>query len=396
MKYPYQYIKLHGEPKRHVCIQQNPITLAWVLFFKKNTLHPLTFGNGFKKWTLQWIKNGIWKYYSFSRSNLIKLKLFLIYKYNFRKIDSFIELPFYGQTCVLVNKGYKIFDLRRGLAIKVYREDIDIPTIKAELERLKKGNLFDFAPSIKRWNINDRWYEEDYIGGSLDRSLESRNSSVLLDKFYKDVAPCLESLILQQSPVTKNTIDYVSEIKSILVSDNLWRERLDTEKIDKILDFIYSIIERLRSEEGLSFFRVLTHGDFCPANMLYTKRGLRVLDWESADFRSALFDFYSYFFYRPLHQKYPLDLSISEINLVLPKYINMLDVTSPEISASLKSFEKIYRWLFYIERLYILIEREKDDTKLNILGSIFRYIEIFNCYEEITTDYTDKLKCFNV
>lgn len=365
--------------------------LFWLLFLKKNTLRSANI-KGFKKWSIRWIKSEIREYYYFPRT-IFKLISFVKYKFRLQNIDSLVELPFYGQVCVLVNKGYKIFDLRRGVAIKVYRNDVDIPTITKELECLKNGSLFDFAPSIRRMNIKERWYEEDYIGGSLDYSDNPRDSKTLLKKFYKDIVPCLESLILCQFPITKNTIDYVHEIKNILVAGNLLRKDLDEKKRDKILSFIYSMDERVRSEGNLPIFLVLTHGDFCPANMLNTRHGLKVIDWESATFRSALFDFYSYFFFRPLHQKLPLDKLSPEINMALSFYLSKLDLIAADISASLKSFEKIYRWFYYMERVYMLIERERYDTKLNTMNIILRYIEVFNSYEEIYAENTEKTTC---
>lgn len=362
--------------------------LFWLLFLKKDTLRSTNI-KGFKKWSIRWIKSGIREYYYFFSTTIFKLVSFVKYKFRLQNIDSLVELPFYGQICVLVNKGYKIFDLRRRVAIKVYRNDIDIPTITKELECLKNGSLFDFAPSIRRMNIKEGWYEEEYISGSLDYSPNPRDSSALLKKFYKDIVPCLESLILRQFPITKNTIDYVNEMKNILVDGNLLRKELDVKKRDNILNFIYSMNEQVRSEGNLPIFLVLTHGDFCPANMLNTRHGLKVIDWESATFRSALFDFYSYFFFRPIHQKLPLDKLSPEINEALPFYLSKLDLTTPAISRSLKSYEKIYRWFFYIERVYMLVERERYDTKLNTMDNILRYIEVFNSYEEMSAESTE-------
>lgn len=381
MECHYQYIKLPGEEKRYFCMQQNPLILAWLLFFKKNTLRPMTIQNGSNKWSRRWIKEEIRNYYSFYRKNFRKLIRFMKYKLHFRNMDSFVELPFYGQVSVLVNKGYKILDLRRGVAIKVYRNDVDLQTVTNELDCLKKGNLFKFGTSITRWNIEERWYEEDYIGGSLDRSDEPRNSSALLDKFYKDVVPCLERLIFYQSPLAKHSVGYANKIKSDVMSGKLWREGLDANKRHKIQKFIDAMVRQVECEGNQPILLVLTHGDFCPANMLNTRRGLRLIDWESTTYRSVLFDFYSYFFFRPLHQKHPLEKSCAEINEALRFVLSKLDVQAPAVSESLKAHEKIYRWLFYIERIYMLIEREKYDRKLNILDEMVTYTEVFNSYE---------------
>jgi len=376
------------EQKRHFCLQQNPFMLFWLLFFKKDTLRPAII-KGFKKWSIRWIKSKVREYYYFYKT-IFKFISFVKYKFCLQNIDSLVELPFYGQICVLVNKGYKIFDLSRGVAIKVYRDDVDMSTITNEMECLQKGSLFNFGPSIRRMNIKERWYEEDYICGSLDYSPNPRDSKTLLKKFYKDIVPCLESLIIWQFPITKNTIDYVNEIKNILVTDNLLREELGVKNIDKILSFIHLMVERVHSEGNLPIFLVLTHGDFCPANMLNTRHGLKVIDWESATVRSALFDFYSYFFFRPLHQKLPIDKLSSEIEMALPYLTAKLDAITPTISWSLKSFEKIYRYFFYIERVYMLVERERYDTKLNIMDNILRYIEVFNSYEKIYAENIEK------
>ena len=103
-----------------------------------------------------------------------------------------------------------------------------------------------------------------------------------------------------------NTLDYIQKMLSTLKIDNLLKGNSNAADIDNVLSFIHSMKERLQSEGNMPVFLVLTHGDFCPANMLNTKEGLKILDWESAAYRSALFDFYSYFFFRPLHQEHPV------------------------------------------------------------------------------------------
>ena len=291
---------------------------------------------------------------------------------------------------MLVNKGYKIFDLGRKMAIKVYRDDVDVSTITAELERSKKGSLFAFGLSLRKVNIAERFYEEDYVGGSLDNSDEPRHSSDLLGKFYKDIVPCLEGLMRHQFPLKVNILDYVKEIRSTLKVDNLLRKDSDVKDVDDILTFIYSMEERLRSSGNIPVFLALTHGDFCPANMLNTKQGLRVLDWESATHRSALFDFYSYFFFRPLHQKLPLVELTPEISAGLAFYLPKLVLIAPDVSGSATSYEKIYRCLFYVERISMLVDRVTYDTKLNVRNNIRRYIDVFNAYEEISVNVTKK------
>ncbi len=39
-----------------------------------------------------------------------------------------------------------------------------------------------------------------------------------------------------------------------------------------------------------SVYIVFTHGDMVPANILDTKNGIKIIDWESTSYRSVLFD----------------------------------------------------------------------------------------------------------
>lgn len=386
----YTYVKVPGEEKRFFCLQQSPFRLAWLLFFEKNTLLPRAMrSNKLAKWSLRWIKNKFLRYYYFSKANASKTLKFIQYKVNLPDSVPSVTLPFYGQVCVLVNKGYKVFDVHRDVATKVYRDDVDVSTITAELERLKKGSLFSFGPSLRKVDITGRFYEEDYMDGSLDYSARPRNSSDLMKKFDKDVVPCLMSLVLHE-PAQRITIsDYVQKMLSTLKVDNLLEESLDAADIDKVLSFMQLMKERFQSEGNRFVYLVLTHGDFCPANMLNTKEGLKILDWESADYRSVLFDFYSYFFFRPLHQGYPVEEFVPELKAGLELFFSKLTSMSSEVYANVKLYEKAYRWLFYVERIHMLVERVKYDTKLNTKANIRRYILVFNKYEEQNEDHRE-------
>jgi len=58
----------------------------------------------------------------------------------------------------------------------------------------------------------------------------------------------------------------------------------------------------------------------------------------------------------------------------------------PDIAENLLILKKVYRWLFYIERVYMLVERNTTDKNLDIMDYILRYIYVFNRYEEKIND----------
>ena len=75
-----------------------------------------------------------------------------------------------------------------------------------------------------------------------------------------------------------------------------------------------------------------------------------------------------------------------ELKAGLDFFLSILTLMSSEVLANVKLNEKAYRWLFYVERIYMLVERVKYDTKLDVAGNILRYIDVFNKYEELLTD----------
>jgi len=100
----------------------------------------------------------------------------------------------------------------------------------------------------------------------------------------------------------------------------------------------------------------------------------------TAGYRSLLFDFYSYFFYRPVNIKISVEKMSAELNQALPVFISGLDWRwrSP---ANLSASEDVYRRLYYLEYLCKLTERMLTDNRLNIMDYIIRYIEAFSHYE---------------
>ena len=282
MSKTFQYIKIENKGRRYFCLQQNPAVLAWIIFFKKDTLLPAVKPDLTKlslRLVISWFQNN----YRLFRKNLIILAIFARYKYQLRKIKSVVNLPIYGQICLPVHQGYKVFDLRRRVVVKFFDHDVNISSISSEIEGLKKVSQIVFAPSLKRWNIEERWYEEDYVSGSLDSSYKPLDSADLLKKFYHDLVPHINSLILFQQQKIKNVVEYVNEIIEILEVSRLTRHVSSVKEFNKINSFISSMAGRLRIERNCQVHLVFTHGDFCPANMLLTRHGIRIVDWEGCN-----------------------------------------------------------------------------------------------------------------
>lgn len=303
------------------------------------------------------------------------------YPFGLRNLET-VQLPVYGHFGTHVHKGYKIFNLYSNTATKIFDADVSKSSIMQEIEQLKRVSQTSFAPSLRKWDINERWYQEDYIWSNIATAHRSPDSDIFLKAFYREAMPCLNSLILFQPPQTKNLSRYLREIMGILEKSEFSREKLFLEEAVMFDKFVHTTVERLNAVVDYSVHLVLSHGDFCPSNLLNSKDGLKIVDWESAEHRSLLFDFYSYFFYRSVSSKCPTAPMVSEITEALQYFISQLSLMSPDITDNLLASVKTYRHLYYIERLCMLVERDLTDKNVSMKDYIFRYIKAFQAYED--------------
>ena len=378
MSRQYQYIKLDNY---YFCLQQNLLVLAWILFLKRDdliTIQPWLKKKNMPRWRMICSRY----YWNILKQNLITLRVFAQCRLKLQKLDA-VYLPVYGQFGMLVHKGYKVFNLRTRLVTKIFDPDVNELSIINEIEQLKKVSQINFAPSLRKWDINGRWYQEDYIRSNIASAHRSSDSGIFLKAFHKEALPCMHSLMLFQRPVTKDLAVYLKELIGIIENGKLLKKNLDSKEANIFREFVHSIIERLNAEVNHKVLLVFSHGDFCPANFLNTKEGLRIVDWESTKYRSLLFDFYSYFFYRPVSPKLPVDKMFSEINEALPILVSRLSSRTPDVTGNLLALVMIYRHLYYIERLCMLVERDLTDNRLNMTDYIMRYIEAYKGYENI-------------
>lgn len=378
----FPYIKLEAEKNRFFCVQQRLGMVGWILFFKKTILRPVIRTQP-KRFSLKVGKDWVRRQYGLLIRNIRILLHFAIYRKRGWGSGFQLELPCFGHLCVPVHQGHKIFDLRRSVVIKVFEQDVHPSLIVHEIETVQHISHIDFAPTMCKWNLEERWYEEEYLTGSLDSSHNPMDTETLLTKFRDDVVHKLNALILFQDPTIKNAVTYIHDITQKIYSSRLSKQEATVGEFRRIAHFINAILDQLRRIDGDSIFLVFTHGDFAPANMLNTPQGLKIIDWENSGYRSALFDFYCYFFYRSANRAVPIATLRGELQEAFPLFMGELAKTARDVSQSVRQDEHLYRWIFYIEMLCRLVEREVSDKNLEVMSFITQYLKSFTAYEEM-------------
>lgn len=362
---PQQYKYLKIQKGLYLGLKQNFLLLAWLIYFKGNAL---SYQNSF--FTLK--GNNL-------RETLRNTVQFLYVELRFIKQqilspskDLILELPFPGNFCFEVNNGYKIFDLSKEIVIKKFKSNVAPLIVEREIERSKQIGLYDFAPSIRRWSCEEKWYEESYVNGCPMRT----SAETFFKSYYQYVAPCLESMIVIQGSEMINLLDYVNNLVEPL-RGCFYNHKRDFIKINLVNNFLNSIISELDVYRDFQVHLVMSHGDFKDVHVLEVKQGIKIIDWEFLANRSVLFDFYHYCL-APLFFGCKLDNLAPEMNKAVLSLQSSLTGKAPDIADSLIPSTQVYRKLFYLERLCSLPEVRG----LN-LDTLLRWINVFNEYENM-------------
>ena len=352
----YRYVKIG---RAYLCLQQNPMILAWFLCLMNKSLGLGLLGLTRRK-AARLVKSFAWRWLRpQSRA-------------------SALELPVYGNLCLQVHRGYRVFDFHRVSVSRVFSSEVDAASVAAEIKRARDASLLDFAPTIRRWNTQQRWYEEDYVIGRPGSSLAQSVASELLRTYCQDIEPCITSMILLQPPLRIDLSEYISKLTYIIYNSKAFKSKLDHSKISTIRQFVEMTARQLRREENRQIDLVFSHGDFSLVNIVNSRHGIKVIDWESADHRSVLSDLYNYFFTEVYYKRATIDIA-SELNQAIASLQSRLALEAPELARTLPSLEQIYRNLYYIERVCTLLERELNDQRLDVILSS---IDVFSRYQE--------------
>jgi thiamine kinase-like enzyme len=358
MSAQYEYINIFG---KYYCLQQNPVALAWFLYFKNKSLKLLP---------------------SFQKLKVSRvIKRFIEHRLQLRDNRSVLVLSIFGNLCLRVHRGYRLFNYGQNTVIRIIDPDVDTAIVTREIEAVRQASEFDFAPRIFRWNIEEGWYEEELLNGYLSYGIPKSDSAALSKMYYQDIAPCIEQMILFQPPIKTTVSARINECLEVWQDARLSEPELDTSRVYQVQQFTESVIKQLYLNPDRQITLVLSHGDFSLRNMLSTRKGLRVIDWESLAHRSVLFDLYNCFFTELYYRRVSTNL-VAEINDAISSLQLRIMSKSPELATALTGSAQMYRRLYYIERICTLVDRKLNNELLDV---ILRSIEVFHRYEEIVT-----------
>ena len=283
--------------------------------------------------------------------------------------------------------GYKVFDLRRQVVVRVFPPATCLAKVRRQIAWVLCVGAHCFAPTVGRWNIEERWYEEDSVNGfpgvvsDWTRFLHSLQDSITV----------LARLIFAFSPREIWALEYVQGRSEFLLGGRsvLSDAGLNAVKVATIRRFVEAIVDRLYLAGDRPISLVCSHGDCLLGHVLATKHGTVLIDWEAVASRSALCDLYHVFFRRLSGGG-----AAPGITAEMAKAISQLQsheaLHVPADMSSLVSFSaatEIYRCIYYIERICKYVETRPEMNEAN-LNEALLFTHIYHAYEEQLRDDT--------
>ena len=355
MSAAYSYIKING---LYLQRRQNILWLAWFLFFRSNSLKQRS---TFK-----------------TRKLLNTLKTFILFRMGLKKLNHIKKFPVNGNLIFKVNGGYRAFNFHHKSVTKIMHRDSRPAKVLAEIEGVQKASNFDFAPKLFEWNTAEHWYEEELIDGVISYSELIAHPDSILKLFDRVIVRCLAEMFSIYSPIPTTVGEIVARCNKTWAHDRLNRRCAEPQKLDSFYQFIQSIIAKLAARESQAVYLVFSHGDFSLRNMLITQSGLKILDWETTASRSILFDLYNFFLTELYYQRVSTNL-VGEIKEAIRSLQAYVIADNSVIANHFVEFAELYRLLYYVERIALLLERGPTDKIFNV---IFRSIEVFENFEQ--------------
>ena len=368
-QYRYLHIGKYGKHYQYFNLDHHPLLLVWRLYWYGKSL-------GFRR-------RGVRRTLGDFKRLLSISKTLFYFRRQMSPSCDLLVLPVCGHVCLQVQHGYKVFDLRQQVIIKLFTPDIDLAFVEHEISSVRRVGVHSFAPTVSRWNEKERWYEEDYVNGY---PVPEPEWTTFLHTFHESVPPIVARILAAFPLQEVRTSVYAAELNQRIQDILHSIEYLDAAKLTQIRSFVHEMIDCLRLEE-LSIYLGWSHGDFTQRHVLTTERGTMLIDWEWAAYRNALYDLYDALFkpYRRLRVRSANSYAAAGMTVVIEQAISQLRLrgdhyTSADRVSLIASLETIhvYRWIYYVEKLYLLLGRELTNRRMDI---ILQFVSAFTHYE---------------
>ncbi len=358
------YIRYKG---LYVNLNQSPIVLCFLLLVRGGAI-----GFGIKKsGVFAFVRSFIRCLYLFLK--LYKVKTIIFLNRNFKKsyINSGLHLYKIKSGAPLikmVRTGIKEFYLIECETKKVYNKTVSQLTIKREINQLLEiQSKFDFSPKIKRYDIENKWYCEQFILGN-ELLFNTENT-------IKYIMPILKKIITSTPPKRLCLDSYIVNMKSQFMRYNRLNQYDREYKIQKFIEKQFELFSGFNVKEVLL---TNNHGDFHTNHLLKAIDSIYLIDWETYGLKSILFDYYRYLFHGLKSGK----AEIESLDNIHKHGIKVLDsfAENDHRYPNLQPLAEFYMHVFFVETVCRIVKNYRADNRK--IYNVLNWIQSFELYEK--------------
>ena len=301
------------------------------------------------------------------------------------KTREVIRLPVPGLLALKVHQGFKVFNYKDGTVSKVFASSVPEEMLRKEIETTISASRLDFAPKFIKDDPEKKSYTEELVAGQLAAVNARIDSAFSLSLYDSHIADYLARMITTDQIPDVQVSGILHELSAFIRNDSLARLETTYPALIEIKRFYTDICGDLENFADKSVIKCYSHGDFSLENIIVSRRNVKVIDWEGAESRSILNDFFNYFFTEMYYKR--LDVSLDIFDSARQKLLDRLDGTLAK--ENVKSCYDIYCKIFYLERLKTILERDLNEGFIRVARNS---VLLFKTHEALHNDLAGRGK----
>ena len=287
-----------------------------------------------------------------------------------------ISLPLPGLLALAVHQGFKVFDYKGRTVTKVFNSSVSESALLKEIETAKSASRLDFAPQFIKEDRRNKSYTEELVTGQL-AAVNARTDTCFSRNLYDShIVDYLARMISTDREQNIRISDILPGLSEFIKTDYLTGLEKTYPELAEIKRFYGDVCDDLEKCADTSILKCYSHGDFSLENIIFSKRDVKVIDWEGAESRSVLNDFFNYFFTEMYYKR--LNTSLDIIDSARQKLLDHLD--DGPVKENIQSGHDLYRKIFYLERIKTILERTLTEGLIRVATNS---VMLFKAYESL-------------
>jgi thiamine kinase-like enzyme len=279
-----------------------------------------------------------------------------------------------GTLALTVHQGFKIFNYRDANVSKVFENNVPKNKIQTEVEAAKSASRLHFSPNLITENIDQKFYTEELVIGQLAKKSARINMGLYKDLYNSHIVDYLVQMIGTDQDNNSRISDIIRKLSAFINDDYFMGLKATFPTLTEVSNFFSDMCNDLGKLADNNIVKCYSHGDFSLENIIVNNHVVKVIDWEGAESRSILNDFYNYFFTEMYFQR--MNVSPDIVLSAASKLTDHLD--NSMVARSIKFHLDVYRKLFYLERIKTLLERNVNENVVNVT---MKSVLLFKAYE---------------